>query len=167
MVTLIVEDGSGLTNSNVYCTVDEADTYHEAHLYTESWIDDVDKKIAALVWATRLLDEHVHWKGRAVFPYTQALAWPRATVFARDGLAVPINIVPKAVKDATAEFARLLMEGDRAAGAEDPVILSKNVSNSSTSITFAGGEQRKRVVPDSVLSPIRQYIDTSTRVLRA
>ena len=63
-ITIVVETGAGLSNSNSYVTVAEADTYNENHYYGSAWaaLSDENKK-RAIIFATRLLDEQVDWNG--------------------------------------------------------------------------------------------------------
>jgi hypothetical protein len=114
MPTIIATPGA--TNANSYCTMAEADAYHEAHLYASTWDDaEDDNKIAALIWATRLLDEQVDWKGY-ITSMTQALRWPRSSVPDRDGrFYFDPTTIPTFLKNATAELARHLLTGDRTA----------------------------------------------------
>src|SRR5688500_3618315 len=99
-LTLIATPGAA--NANSYCTIAEANAYHEAHLYAEAWTEgDDEKRIPALIWATRLLDEQMQWRG---YPSTleQALRWPRSWVPDRDGQVFIDNaIVPTFLKHAT------------------------------------------------------------------
>ena len=115
MPTLVAEDGTGLATSNSYCTLDEADTYHEGRLHVSTWTSaGDDDKETALIWATRLLDELVVWDG---LKYTedQALLWPRDGCLDRGGYEILTSVVPQFVKDATAELARYLIGADRTA----------------------------------------------------
>jgi len=111
---LVVETGSGLATSNAYCTIDEADEYHEERLHNEAWINEtsLETKEKALVWATRVLDEEVEWKG-VIYASGQALRWPRYGVYTRDGVEIGQNVIPTWLKNATAELAMYLIESDR------------------------------------------------------
>jgi len=104
----------GAIDANSYCTRVEADAYHQTHLYNDVWLVADDwRKEAALMMATRILDDQVDWSG-TVANLTQALRWPRYGVVDRDG----VNYFDKAsipvfLKRATAEFARWLLTEDR------------------------------------------------------
>jgi len=112
MPDLVVETGAGLSNSNSYCTVDEADLYHETRLHNTTWTGsgDTNKEIS-LMWATKLLDSLVTWDG---WKYTeaQALQWPRDGVLDQAGYDIEIDEIPQFLKDATAEFAMHLIASD-------------------------------------------------------
>jgi len=114
-VTLVVETGAGLATANSYATLVEAETYHEMRLHITEWTaaSDADKTIA-LMWATRLLDDMVMWVGTKG-DEDQALRWPRDGVVDPDGDEVADDEIPKFLREATCEFARLLIETDREA----------------------------------------------------
>lgn len=105
------------TDANTYATEVEADAYQERHLYITAWETTSDRKKAALVWATRLLDdtyEFVGWRTTL----TQKLAWPRTGVWTRDNIEVDQDTIPEFLVNAVSEQARLLLEADRTADPE-------------------------------------------------
>ena len=111
-LTLTVETGAGLTTSNAYATAAEGDTYHEARLYATDWTGATEaNKEAALVWATRLLDENIEYAGYKKTE-DQALRWPRTSVLDVDGYAVNDDAIPAQIRDATIELARNLLAED-------------------------------------------------------
>lgn len=131
--TFTVETGAGSSSSNAYCSVAEADDYHAASVSNAVWTAlTTDQKQAALAMATRVLDASFRFNGYRRLT-TQALQWPRISARNPDeyagaylGGAVstlsagywPDDTVPKPVKDATAELARLLTVSDRTAEAD-------------------------------------------------
>jgi hypothetical protein len=144
-------------DANSYCSVAEGDTYHLGHLYATKWTDaSADRKATAVVMATRLLDSLYEW---AEFQTTveQALAWPRTGILARNQLAfvgeyeIPIDLI-----NATAEFARQLLEADRSA---DNVVETMGVTSLTAgpvSLTFKDGVLPK-VIPDAVQSMLPSW----------
>lgn len=62
---------------------------------------------AALVRATRYIDGRYgqRFTGKRAGGYAQALAWPRAGAVTREGFAVPPDVIPEAVVNATYEAA--------------------------------------------------------------
>lgn len=110
---LIVETGAGLTNANSFASVAEADTYHEDRNNT-SWAeaDNADKE-AALIKATQylVLTYYGMWSGERV-NRLQSLPWPRFDAFDADGFDYPSTIVPEPLKNATAELALRVIDGD-------------------------------------------------------
>lgn len=127
-LTLIKEDGTGKADANSYADVAEGDSYHDGHLYATAWSGaTADKKAAALVMATRLIDSQYQFNGSRANE-GQALQWPRAECPDPDrGLVslsvllpilsnfVPYDSVPKSVVQATCEMARELLILDRTA----------------------------------------------------
>lgn len=103
----------GAADANSYLTVAEADAYFETRLQATRWtsiVDDVVKE-TALIMATRVIDSRICFTGVAATG-TQALAWPRAGMFNRNGFAIGEDVVPQALKDATAELAYMLLASD-------------------------------------------------------
>jgi hypothetical protein len=121
-LVLTKEDGTGLADANAYASVADADAYHEGHLYATAWTGaTADKKAAALVMASRLIDALFQFNGVRT-KATQALQWPREDCPDPDANADVVgqrfvlgDVVPKAVADATCETARALIVEDRTA----------------------------------------------------
>jgi hypothetical protein len=119
-LTLIKEDGTGRADANSYADAADGDAYHDGHLYATAWTAAAaDRKAAALVMATRLIDSQYQFNGTRAND-AQALQWPREDCRDpdADGWAcgtVPDDVVPKAVADATCEMARELLIVDRTA----------------------------------------------------
>jgi len=115
---VVVEDGSGLANSNSYCSVVESDTYHETRLHSSTWTTaaTADKE-TAIVYSTRLLDEMIDWNG-SIMTDDQALRWPRDNVYDSDARELASDEIPTFLVNATSEFARLLLDGDRQADSD-------------------------------------------------
>jgi len=153
--TLVVETGSGLTTSNAYATVAQADAYHERRLHSQVWEQATDdEKTRALIQATQELDDAVIWLGVPVNS-SQALCWPRASVRNRnDTDDVSSSTIPQWLKDATAELARLRIE--------KPTPTEPTQVNVSSSSTRAGSKSyHSRVyhkLPLTVLNMVRHYI---------
>ena len=111
-LTLVIEDGSGLANSNSYATRAEGTTYFEGRLYVTGWTNATNAdKDAALVWATDLIDDWVDWHGSRTSE-DQALRWPRFSVKDPDGYVLDSDSIPTFLKDAVAEQALFLLAGD-------------------------------------------------------
>ena len=115
-VTIIAIAGSSQANS--YCTLAEAELYIETSLYTTDWdYAESYKKNQALVMATRLLDEHIDWKGQQKDD-EQSLRWPRSNVYTQDHIEVDDETIPQFLINATAELAKYLLKEDRTAESE-------------------------------------------------
>ena len=145
MAVITVEDGTGLTTSNSYATVVEANTYHVDVLNSTAWDASADPE-AALIMATRLLDEKVKWRGSRN-SRAQALRWPRSYVYAN-------NAIPQWLKNATAELARWLSASDRLAEADTKGYSRMRVADLELWISKS---DRTRVIPPSVWSMISPY----------
>jgi len=129
-LTLVVEDGTGLSNSNSYVSVAGADSYNDAHVSRTAWtaLSTGDKE-AALAMATRVIDESYQFNGFKNSD-SQALQWPRRdapdpdqddTVFPRS-LSIRANEfneneIPGLLEQATIELAReYVLTSDAASG---------------------------------------------------
>ncbi len=114
-LTIVAEDGTGKSTANSYATVAQGDSYHDGHVYKTSWTGSgTTAKEAALVHATRLLDENFEWTGFKA-SQTNALQWPRSSTRDRGGFSIASNTMPGDLVNATAELARLLIDADRTA----------------------------------------------------
>lgn len=141
---LIVEDGTGVADANAYATVLQADAYHEGRLHSSTWNGaSPDTKAQALVMATRFLDANVTWQGERL-QIDQALAWPRSGV-EWDGHPVPTNMLPRPVRDATCELARLLIEQDLQGEQTSDNIKKLGLGQSAVEIEFKDDSQTRRI----------------------
>lgn len=104
-MTLIVEDGSGLSTAESYLSVSDADSYH-TNFGNVVWTGATALKEAALRRATQYLDGYYRYQYRGVrTKQAQTLEWPRYDVVDASGYWVPSNALPNALKQATAEAA--------------------------------------------------------------
>lgn len=151
MATLVLETGAGLENANSYASVAEADDILDPQNNTAAWDAATDAaKGDVLIWATRLLDQHVRWSGYKATE-DQALRWPRYNVYDRDGYLIDSDIVPVPVKQATAELARYLLSDDRTAEEETRGFRRLKAGSVEMEIDRT---DRIGVLPDSVLALI-------------
>ena len=130
---VIKETGVGLANANSYASVEDGNAYHAGHLYATAWTSaTTDKKTAALVMATRLIDVEYHFSGFRVVA-TQSLQWPRRQCRIPDEEdELPENLVPKAIVHATCELARELIITDRTAAPPGEGLSYQNVGGTQT-----------------------------------
>ncbi len=141
---LIAETGAGIAGANSYATVAEADSYHEGRLHASAWTAAIQAtKEAALVMATRFLDGNVEWLGRRI-DIDQALAWPRQGAI-WDGHAVPCDLLPRPVKNAASELARLLIGADLQADQDADNISSLNLGQSALVVEFKDSSRTRRI----------------------
>lgn len=154
------------TNANSYATVAEADTYHDSIREQADLVWSAlhtEKKKRLLVQATRLIDEHFVFLGHEK-DSNQALAWPRTGVL-KDGKyasglvdTIDNDTIPQFVKDATAEFARILSAEDTTA--DDDTAGFKQIMVQGISLTMDQSSRiSKGVIRSSVYSILRKYGD--------
>jgi hypothetical protein len=148
-MSLILVATPGAVNANAYCTVAEADAYHAIRLFSSAWDTDTDTKIQAIIWATKLLDAQYEWLQWPATT-TQALQWPRTGLLKRSRLAFVLNTdIPQELKDATAEYARQLIAGDRTADSDVETQGLKELVAGPVRMFFKDNVAPK-VVPDAV-----------------
>lgn len=159
MATIVAT--AGANNANSYCTLAEAQAYHDVHLYASAWTDaEDDNKVIALIWATRTLDEMCEWAGDKV-TQEQALRFPRYNVYDQDGFIQVHTAIPQWLKNATAELARHLLTKDRLQSMEDAITGLKSVQAGPVAVEFDSMD-RITVFPQSVQQIIAPYITNST-----
>jgi len=104
-LTLVVEDGTGLSNANAYLTVAEVDIRLDKHKELTCWTAlSPDEKPYALASATDYIDFNFRFYG-SVLKATQALQWPRTKNFNTKGILLAQGIIPEELKEATAILA--------------------------------------------------------------
>lgn len=157
----------GGADANSYCSLADANTFHDASLYSETWRDATDlNRVRALITATRLVDEQFDFVG---VPTTaaQRLKWPRfgaydttqgaiAGVYGLAGYSVPSTEIPRQVRDAIAEYAKWLLAEDRTAEGSDEDGL-KRVKAGSVEVEFVQGTRGKPLVPSVVGEMLRVF----------
>jgi len=152
MADMVVETGSGSTTANSYCSLANADTYHEKRLFVSTWTGaNDDNKEIALMWATNLLDILVIWNGYK-YDEDNALLWPRGSMLDRAGNSIDVDEMPQFLLDATAEFARLLIASDRSA--ENDTKGFKRIKAGSVDVTINRWD-RPKTMPQSVFNIIK------------
>ena len=161
---LVVTPGDGSANS--YCSRAVADTYHTDRLHASTWTDASEEtKDAALLMATRVIDQQFVWEGVRSSPSTQRLEWPRDGLLNDEGdLALNRSEIPERLQDATAEFARLLIDSDTtvASGVAGGAITSLKAG--SVKIDYASGVvPQTDLIPDAVRFSIPRHWWSSIR----
>jgi hypothetical protein len=155
-ITIIATPGA--SNANSYCTLAEANTYHDESRYhsKETWLENTTSdRSRALIWASRLLDEMVTWDG-AIVDTNGALRWPRYDVWHEDGYMISSTIVPQFVKDAASEFAYHLLIEDRTLETNRDTMGFEKIEIGDLKITV-DKYTSKPIMPPSVWQIIRDY----------
>lgn len=146
-MSLIVEDGTGKTDSESYISVVDANTYHISHGCPDAWTRarDDTKEIALRV-ASQYIDAYYGplWVGIRANS-TQALDWPRSGAATRDGYSIDSSVIPLALKQANCIAALKEVESAGSLApdiADTGSILSTDVTVGSISekIVYAGGK---------------------------
>jgi hypothetical protein len=143
--------------ANAYCTVEQATVFLQERLSVEAWysadpeaaITLPHRREAALMQATRLLDEQVGWYGVPTSP-DQALALPQTGLVDQWGRTVASDVIPRAVQQATAFYALTLLEnvtGTSAAATGDLLIKSQKIGD--MTITYQDVSSTSASVPAS------------------
>ena len=146
----------GAANSNSYCTLSEANTYHESRLHTDSWDDaDDDTRNKALASATRLLDSHIAWNGYPT-SISQGLQWPRSGLYDAFDELIGEAEIPQELKNATAEFARLLIDSDLTEDLSTEGI--GGVGLGPIKVDFSQSGQKRKVIPDIIKEMLDLWI---------
>jgi len=151
--TLVTTAGSA--TANAYVSVAVADQYHlDRPAVGTTWADaTTDQKSAAILWATKLMDDLWDWTGYAT-DAVQALLWPRGAMLKRNGWEyVPITEVPPEIQNATAEWARSLLVADRTGDSDVETLGLTSVTAGPVSLTFKEDVYAKPV-PDIVVGLI-------------
>jgi hypothetical protein len=143
--TFVVEDGSGKSDANSYCSVVDATTYNNNVNQSTTWENaTTSEQENALIVGTQYLDiEYARrWRGMKASS-TQALAWPRAGGSDDDGYTIDSDVVPEKLKDACAELALRVLLGDDLLGVHtSPGTVEKEtvkVGPITESKTYVGG----------------------------
>ena len=101
MAFTVQDDNGSVAGANAYISVDELKAYHADRGNDLSGKTDPDLE-KAIVRATDYLDHRFNFVGKRL-TLDQPTQWPRSSAYDRDRYIV--NGVPKAVKEATAEYA--------------------------------------------------------------
>lgn len=122
-MAFVVEDGSGLPDSNAYITIAFADSYHSDR-GNSTWTGADSVKQSAIIRATDYIDKRfgIKFKGYRKIK-EQALEWPRLDAYSPEGWAYTNpDDVPRKLQQACAEYAlRSLIDGELAPDPDDQI----------------------------------------------
>jgi hypothetical protein len=156
-VTLIATPGSPAANS--FEDVAGADAYLAGLLYAEAWtMASADEKAQALITFSRAL-ARLAWDGWPVSS-TQALPFPRAGLYDKNGwYPVDSTTIPAALKAATAEGARALLEAGQLPSTPLDTAGLKRIAAGPVTIEFTeSGAPQPEWVPDEVFQLVGQWL---------
>lgn len=176
-MTLVKEDGTGLSNANSYASAADGDTYHEGHLYATDWTGATTAtKESALVMATRLMDGCYQFNG---YKYTteQSLQWPRercpdpdrnegvytALLNSRRRRDFDSDEIPVQVVNACCEIARELIKADSTDAVDGQGLAQLSVAGA-INMQFHKGDKQP-TIPDTAqlfLMKLGRYLKQNT-----
>ena len=174
MVTLVVEDGTGLADANSYASVAEADTYFE-NRGNAAWAAlSTTNKQTALIRATDYMIQayRPNWKGLRNTD-TQALDWPREYVQRIDSTGgygpypsyYPDDVVPVEIKQACMELASRASTDTLAPDLEQLTIREKVGPIEVEYSEFSPQYVRFRAV-DNLLAPFLMNVGATRKLMR-
>ena len=154
-----LEDGSGVADANALVSVAEADQFIENYGDSSNWSGASQaEKEAAIRQATRYLDLNYVWAGYKLYD-TQNLQWPRYEMYDEDGNYMDQDAIPEKVKEACADLALKVIEGDTLLLDQDNESKVKRTKDVLGPITeereYLGGEspEKKYTTADKLLAP--------------
>lgn len=164
-MALIVEDGTGLSTSESYCSVAAANARHTA-LGNAAWTGTDAAKEAALRRATAYMEQAYRnrWKGTKLLR-AQALSWPRYGAVA-DGWDIDSTVVPADIANACADLALRALSADLNADLTRAVVREK-VGPLETEYSAYGPEAVRYRSIDMALAPYLAGGGVTARLVRA
>lgn len=152
-MTLIVETGSGASNSESYASVADSLTYH-ANRGNSSWSTlTTAQQEQALRRATDYIEQVYSqaWQGYRVNE-TQALSFPRTQVYL-NGYLIGSTVVPQLLINATCELALKAASGELADDLERGVVREK-VGVIEVEYDKYSPERKRYVAVENIIKPL-------------
>lgn len=152
-MALIVETGSGSSDSESYASVSDALTYH-ANRGNATWATiPTTQQEQALRRATDFLEQRYNlaWQGYRSSS-TQALAWPRNSVMV-NGYVIGSALIPQILINATCEVALKAAAGELDADLERGVLREK-VGALEVEYDKNSPERKRYVAVENILKPL-------------
>lgn len=156
-MTIIVEDGTGLTTAETYVSVAVADDYHTA-MGNTGWTGTDAAKEIALRRAAQYIDTRYTYRGTRV-NLNQALEWPRSS-YETDGRAESWP-VPN-LKAACCEAALRALSDTLTADVSTDQVIEETVGPITVRYAAKSGQTRYPVVDDL----LRKYVLAGAGMLR-
>lgn len=109
-LTLIVEDGTGISDANSYVTIQEVTDYLELVGDKDSWVAmDEQEQIKTIILSTSFLDSEPRWVS-SILTNTQSLEFPRIPFTDTNGRLV--EGVPELIKKTVSIIINATMNGE-------------------------------------------------------
>jgi Putative DnaT-like ssDNA binding protein len=163
-------------DANSYATRVRADAYWATRTFSPVWTTATnDLKDTALIMATRTMDMMLSpyrywvpptsgvngregyyrtrptWTGARAAANLSRLAWGRSGMLDRNGVAIPENVFPEELAEATSELAGSMIKSDRLVDNSVAVKGITDIKAGPVSLSFDGSAMTSKVLPDAVL----------------
>lgn len=170
-VTMVVEDGSGLSTANSYVTLAEALLYWENRKDTawKAFSLGNEARSAGLIKATAYIEAHYRWKTGEIKTATQALGWPRVGAADAHDRDIGSSTIPQILKDAVCELAhKVAVSGTTllADGSGQRVAAASVAGAVSVTYENVYGDTNRYKLVDQMLSPIAYGVNVQGEVIR-
>lgn len=153
-VTVIVETGTQIANSNSYVSIATIDAFVLTNPHDSTWVALTDpQKNGYAVMSCRVLNEQIEWDGWQTDD-EQSLDLPRSGMVDFNGNAIDNDEIPSEVQNAQCELARLLAISDRTADADTAGF--KEIGVGSIKLVINPSD-RVPVLADSVWSQVSTF----------
>lgn len=167
-MALIKEDGSIISNADSYITLTEANDYWINHGNPVLWSSATDsEKEAAIRYATQFIESSYSFKG-SLISTEQPLSFPRTAFYDREGrILAGEGVIPKAIKDASAELAlrhldnNLFFQAQQAIGS----IKKEKVGDHEVEFSDPSESLYTKKNTDFIMNLLRNYISGTFRQL--
>lgn len=155
---LVVEDGTGLVNSNSYVSYAEARDYmfRVPDAYKSAWNALAEFEISQLlIWSTALLDDWIYFVDVTRLHPVQALNFPLLGLVDQFGYYVEHFPLPEFIKRATCQMAFELSKSDRVV---EPTRGLESASVGPLSVVFDKNQAHSpKVIPRSVAAIVMPW----------
>lgn len=157
----VQNDDGDVEGANAYITVEYFTAYHADRGNTVPTSTDTQKK-AAIVCATDYQDQRFRFRGYKLNGNGQTTEWPRYDAY--DNAKLAVYGVPKAVKDATAEYA---LRALTATLNPDPTRDDSGRRLQSFSVSVAGAVSESATYADAGKVELPEYPAADLKLVRA
>lgn len=151
-MALIIEDGSGKTDSNSYATVAELDSYAALRGITLTAADDAAKEVLLIKAMDYLESLQGSYKGIKSNQY-QSLQWPRYNVWI-DSYYINSDSIPKDMVSAQLIAAVIVDGGGKLQPTVAPKVLSERIDT--LAVTYSDSSMSNTLYPQltSAIGPL-------------
>ena len=169
-ITLVTTPGA--SDANAFVSLVDANAFHKGRVHNSEWNSaSSGDKSAAIVMATRSLCYNYSYGGTRT-EETGSLDWPRTDVTDEDDYDLASDTIPQFMKDATSEFAFLLLREDSTVAANISGSLKELEAGDVSLVWNQMDSDELPEIPKSVQRIISFYVASSSssmvvRLIRA